>query len=88
MVENSRFFHSGLPIKMKRSYRNSKLVHLIANSESVPSGPKHLPYPTCPKSSLLLTDVTLKITLLTYTRSVGLAPPPGLGSHLIERHRY
>lgn len=49
MLENSRFFHSGLPIKMKRSYRNSKLVHLIANSESVPSGPKHLPYPTLSK---------------------------------------
>ena len=56
--------------------------------QSAPNSPQPSPPQLCPKSLQLLTDVTVKLTPLTYTRSVGLEPPPGLGAHLIERHRY
>ena len=35
-----------------------------------------------------MTGVTVKLAPRIYTRSAGLAPPPGLGAHYIERHRY
>lgn len=44
--------------------------------------------PTLSKKSAVIDWCYRKITPLTYTRSVGLAPPPGLGAHLIERYRY
>lgn len=65
-------------------YRHDYEKSISAKLSQVPLSPPQL----CPKSSQLLTGVTVKLTPLTYTRSVGLAPPPGLGAHLIERHRY
>lgn len=61
---------------------------MITKNQSVPTGPQPTPPQLCPKSSLLLTNVTVKLNPLTYTRSVGLAPPRALGAHLIEKHRY
>lgn len=62
---------------------------MFMKNQPVPNCPKRPFLPQLyPKSSLLLTGVTVKLTPLTYTRSVGLAPPPGLDAHLIERHRY
>lgn len=49
---------------------------------------KHLPSPTLFNKVAVVGWCYRKITPQTYTRSVGLAPPPGLGAHLIERHRY
>ena len=61
---------------------------MITKNQSVPSGPKHLSSPTLSIKFAVVDWCYRKITPLTYTRSVGLAPPPGLGVHLIERHRY
>lgn len=47
-----------------------------------------IPSPTLSKKFAVVDWCYRKITPLTYTRSVGLAPPPGLGASLIERHRY
>ena len=49
---------------------------------------KHLSSPTLSKKFAVVDWCYRKINPLTYTRSVGLAPPPGLGAHLIERYRY
>lgn len=62
---------------------------MITKNQSLLNSPKcTLSSPTFPKSSLLLTGVTVKLTPRTYTQSAGLAPLPGLGAHHIERHRY
>lgn len=75
---------------MAPSYNNESISLFIKiyrhdYEKSISAKPSQVPHPPpqlCPKSSLLLTGVTIKITPQTYTRSVGLAPPPALAPAL------
>ena len=62
------------------------MIAKINQCQTVPGTP--LSSPTLSNKVAIVDWCYRKITRQTYTRCVGLAPPPGLGAHLIERHRY